>query len=216
MKPLIRDAILYLGFTRSAKYWEQRYRFGRNSGAGSYGDLAIFKAEVLNDFVRTNKVESIIEFGCGDGHQLSLADYPRYLGLDVSKTAIGMCCDRFEKDADKSFLWYDPETSINIEAFLSADLTLSLDVIYHLVEDAVYDRYLHDLFVTTRKYVIIYSSDDTKKDPAPHVRHRRFTADVADRYPEFRLAGVIENKFPQQTPCDFYMFEKMVTPDGCR
>ena len=36
-------------FPGSEKYWEKRYIAGGNSGAGSYGKLAEFKAEVLND-----------------------------------------------------------------------------------------------------------------------------------------------------------------------
>ena len=47
----------------SADYWEARYRDGGNSGAGSYGRLALFKARFLNDFVRSENVQSVIEFG---------------------------------------------------------------------------------------------------------------------------------------------------------
>jgi len=33
----------------SNKYWEERYAKGGNSGKGSYGKSAIFKADVIND-----------------------------------------------------------------------------------------------------------------------------------------------------------------------
>ena len=46
--------------------------------------LAAFKAEVPNDFVRARGIDSVIEFGCGDGAQLALAEYPAYVGIDVS------------------------------------------------------------------------------------------------------------------------------------
>ena len=72
----------------SAKYWELRYRRGGNSGAGSYNNLAKFKANFLNNFVIENHIKSVIEWGCGDGHQLSLASYPQYIGYDVSKQSI--------------------------------------------------------------------------------------------------------------------------------
>ena len=55
----------------SSKYWENRYKAGGNSGSGSYSNLAIFKAEIINSFVKDNKIESVIEFGCGDGQQLN-------------------------------------------------------------------------------------------------------------------------------------------------
>lgn len=60
----------------STDYWESRYATGGTSGPGSSGKLAEFKAEVLNSFVRRDNVLSVIEFGCGDGNQLSLASYP--------------------------------------------------------------------------------------------------------------------------------------------
>jgi hypothetical protein len=58
-------------FPGSGSFWENRYRTGGTSGSGSYGRLAEFKAEILNEFVRERGVSSIIEFGCGDGAQLS-------------------------------------------------------------------------------------------------------------------------------------------------
>ncbi len=94
-------------FPGSCQYWERRYLRGRSSGDGSYGQLAEFKAEVLNQFVRENQVTSVIEFGCGDGHQLAIGEYPQYIGLDVSATAAAMCRDQFESDKTKSFFVYD-------------------------------------------------------------------------------------------------------------
>lgn len=35
-------------FPSSKEYWEQRYAGGGTSGAGSYGKLAEFKAEIIN------------------------------------------------------------------------------------------------------------------------------------------------------------------------
>src|SRR5215207_6091130 len=59
-------------FHGSEDYWITRYATGGNSGAGSYNKLAEYKAEVLNDFVKRHNVESVIEYGCGDGNQLKL------------------------------------------------------------------------------------------------------------------------------------------------
>src|SRR5690554_228897 len=68
----------------SKNYWERRYKGGGTSGAGSYDHLAKFKAEFLNDFVTENDVKEVVEFGFGDGNQLLLANYPKYIGFDVS------------------------------------------------------------------------------------------------------------------------------------
>src|ERR1700709_2154006 len=80
-----------VAFTTSGQYWDARYKTGGNSGAGSYNDLAKFKAEVLNDFVKQHQVRTVMEFGSGDGAQLALAEYPHYIGLDVSPAAIARC-----------------------------------------------------------------------------------------------------------------------------
>ena len=54
----------------SSKYWEDRYKNGGNSGAGSYNTLAKFKASVINHFIENNKIQSLIDYGVGDGNQL--------------------------------------------------------------------------------------------------------------------------------------------------
>ncbi len=56
-------------FPGSQDYWVKRYAKGGNSGPGSYSELAKFKASVLNAFVREHGIQSVIEFGCGDGNQ---------------------------------------------------------------------------------------------------------------------------------------------------
>jgi hypothetical protein len=154
------------------------------------------------------QVHSVIELGCGDGHQLGLARYPLYLGLDVSAGAIDLCLARFAGDATKSFLWYDPRRTRHPANFITADLALSLDVVYHLLEDEVYDAYLGDLFAIARRFVIIYSSDRAEGRSAPHVRHRKFTDDVALRIPEFQLVERIPNRYPAQSFAEFFIFER--------
>src|SRR5436190_3848674 len=88
----------------SSAYWESRYRDGRTSGAGSYNRLAIFKSEVINGFVAQRGIKSVIEFGCGDGSQLRLAEYPSYIGVDVSPTVISATRKAFEDDPSKIFV----------------------------------------------------------------------------------------------------------------
>lgn len=90
-------------FPGSSKYWENRYASGGNSGAGSYDKFAEFKAEILNDFVTKHDITDVIEFGCGDGNQLVIANYPKYFGFDVSETVIALCKEKFSSDASKTF-----------------------------------------------------------------------------------------------------------------
>ncbi|TMB58001.1 MAG: hypothetical protein E6J47_00970 [Chloroflexi bacterium] len=171
-----------------------------------------FKARLLNEFVRAHDVHSVIELGCGDGVQLALADYPRYLGLDVSATALRRCIERFANDPTKSFLLYDPEAFADRAGFLSADLSLAIDVVYHLVEDRTYDLTMRQLFSAGRRFVIVSSSNVELEGRNPHVRHRRFTRWVEENAPEWELVDTVMNPYHRGAeavttiPKDFYMF----------
>lgn len=194
----------------SGEYWEQRYRSNGNSGAGSYAHLAAFKADFLNAFVRENGIRTVVEFGCGDGNQLKLARYPRYTGFDVSPKSIEICSHLFHGDASKSF--HTLEESVDV----SADLSLSLDVIYHLVEDDVYHRYMERLFQSSTSWVIVYSSNTDANDSAQsiHVRHRKFTDWVARQRRDFEPIQHVPNRYPvdrygaEGSFADFFVFCK--------
>ena len=192
---------LYLkkkSFDNSATYWEQRYAAGHNSGGGSYNALASFKADLLNDFVKSNNIDTIIEFGCGDGNQLLLANYPKYTGLDISNSAISLCKSKFKNDLSKTFNVYNSSDCNDKHPTTKAKLALSLDVIYHLVEDKVFYLYLEHLFKSASHYVIIYSTDDDTPYPhqLPHVKHRNFSTYVSNSFNDWCLADRVPNKFP--------------------
>jgi SAM-dependent methyltransferase len=180
------------GFAGSHAFWEKRYRTGGNSGVGSYGKFGEFKAEVLNDFVARHRVRTVLDLGCGDGNQLTLARYPEYLGFDPSPSVIARCRDVFRGDPSKSFRV--------LEEFRDerADLCLSLDVIYHLIEDEVFERHLRMLFAAARRFVVIYSSNSEMPSgpDEPHVRHRIFTAWIERHAPAWRLLEHVPNRFP--------------------
>ncbi|MGI9295547.1 MAG: class I SAM-dependent methyltransferase [Pseudomonadales bacterium] len=183
-----------IGF-KSSTYWEQRYAAGRDSGSGSEGRLAEYKADFLNKFVDANAIESVIEFGCGDGRQLSYANYKKYTGLDVSETALRLCGEKFRDDPSKSFVLADSFVE-NIKSDDDrADLVLSLDVIYHLVEDAVFEKYIADLFAAAKHWVVIYSSNYDSKQVKAHVLHRKFTDHIAGNIKGWSLHEHLKNKY---------------------
>jgi hypothetical protein len=197
-------------FPGSQDYWVKRYEKGGNSGPGSYSELAKFKARVLNGFVSEQKIASVIEFGCGDGNQLELAEYPSYRGFDVSPVAVERCRARFASDSSKSF------GLLSEYAGETADLTLSLDVIYHLVEDRVFEAHLRSVFGAATRYVAVYSTNRDAPDDAglPHVRHRHFSDFVARELGSWKLLR--NEKQPQEYSGDitssslaeFFLFER--------
>ncbi|MDW3176738.1 MAG: class I SAM-dependent methyltransferase [Acidimicrobiia bacterium] len=197
-------------FPGSAEYWENRYVANGDSGVGSYGKFAEFKAQVLNQFVSENDVRTVLEFGCGDGNQLRLANYPKYLGFDVSNAAIATCRQLFANDHSKSF------ESIANYSGETGDLSMSLDVIYHLVEDDVFDQHMEVLFRSSKRFVVIYASDSDDNDgyENTHVRHRHFTRWIQNHAPLWELREHVPNKYPYEgdyltgTFADFYIYEK--------
>lgn len=197
-------------FPGSEQYWIERYEAGRTSGAGSYNELAEFKAEVINAFVTKHGIESVMEFGCGDGNQLKLADYPVYTGFDVSPRAVELCREIFRGDDAKRFLLMEDYRS------QTAELTLSLDVIYHLVEDEVFESYMSVLFEASERFVIVYStnSDTREEKQVRHVRHRVFSEWVDANAGSWHLLEHIPNKYPPDesgtrgSSADFYIYEK--------
>ena len=112
------------------------------------------------------------------------------MGLDVSPTAIATCRSMFADDTSKSF-------KLSSEyAGEVADLALSLDVLYHLVENDLFESYMRRLFDSSSRYVIIYSSntDDNSDRAGAHVKHRQFSDWVATRLREWELIQHIPNR----------------------
>ena len=226
IKHLIKDKVHRLismfggdataNFPGSQSYWEQRYRKGGNSGTGSHKHLAEYKAGFLNKFVKENRIHTIIEFGCGDGNQLRLSNYPSYFGVDTSKSAVSMCQEIFNHDENKSFSERPPEGK-------KYDLSLSIDVIYHLTEDDLFDKYMRDVFHFSDKWIIIYSSDEDQSDflkkypgcIAPHVRHRQFSSWIKANAPDWARVHIERNPYPfslshmeSTSFADFHIFRK--------
>jgi len=194
-------------FRNSRAYWEDRYVSGGTSGAGSYGPQAEYKAEFINQFVRDNGVASIVEFGCGDGNQLGLAEYPTYLGIDVAPQAVERCIESFRRDTSKSFMTVDLRAFSDPARFLHADLALSLDVVFHLVEDDVFEAYMHALFDAADRFVIIYSNDREARDPGRHVRWREFTPWIERNITRWERSRLEPAPFAEYQ--DFHVFERV-------
>ncbi len=198
-------ALRRLRYPGSLRYWERRYARGGHSGAGSQGRLAAYKANWLNQFVQENAVQTVVEFGCGDGQQIQLANYPDYLGLDVAPSAIRRCRALFAADTRKRFDLYDPYHFSPETA--RAELALSVEVLFHVTEDALYQRYLRHLFAASSRWVVIFSADEPDRTGGrfPHLKPRRFTADVP---PGWALRRRDDNPCADISISNFFVFEK--------
>ena len=98
----------------------------------------------------------------------------------------------------------------------TAQLTLSLDVIYHLIEDGVFHDYMKRLFDSSTEFVIIYSSntDEQQRFQAAHMKHRKFSQWIDQNRPGWKLMQHIPNRYlcasnkHEGHLADFYIYEK--------
>ena len=202
-------------FTSSADYWENRYLAGEHSGNGSYGRLAEYKADFLNGLIARTETSTVLELGCGEGAQLALATYSNYVGVDIVEQAVELCRQKFKTRPEWSFTHTsDPKYRTH-----TYDLTMSLDVIYHLVEDEVFAAYMNELFGLANDTVVIFSSNEDATTNFAHVRHRRFTDWIDANQSAWSLTEHAPNPYPldptdpsDTTFAEFFVFTKNVRP----
>jgi hypothetical protein len=216
-------------YANAADYWDIRYKKGdskhghaADSGAGSRGKLANFKAKVINAFVSRNHVKSVIDFGVGDGTQLALSKYRLFTGVDVSQFAVQRLAQRFAADWRKRFIWYNGTRSSltgTSGKLLQGDLSMSLEVIFHITQPDIFSNYMELLFDTSKRFVIILSNDPNENEDcnqgvcytsSSHLRYWAITRWVENnRADEWQLAGDLQHKYPEQAWSDFYFFARV-------
>lgn len=191
-------------------YWENRYKKGGNSGSGSYGHLAEFKAEIINGFIKENKIQTVTEVGCGDGNQLRLMDYKSYIGLDISTSAIDRCKKIFEKDKAKKFFVYSPDEKAKR---YRSDLVVCLDVLYHILDERDYMSTISYIIGSAEKYIILYTSSfDADNSKSGHIKRRDVMKTLA-AFKDIEIIEVIKNRYPKESDSDFIMIKKII-PHG--
>lgn len=167
-----------------AGYWDRRYRSEGDSGAGSRGSEGDYKARFVSGLVKDLEAASVIDWGCGDGQVLEKLDLhgAEYTGVDVSEAAVARLRERFADRPDYAFT-----LPYGSERWERRELALSMDVLFHFPNDADYEEYLDRLFGSARRFVLIYTTDSEEGRTARHVRRRKITVDIAERFPEWEL-----------------------------
>ena len=127
-----------------------------------------------------------------------------------------LCVERFSGDAAKSFSYMIPMRLSDTARLFHADLAISLEVIFHLTEDQLFEQYMSYLFTAADRYVIIYSSNTENSAPRaePHYNDRAFTSWVDWQAPDWTLREVIPNRYPynaltaEGSTSDFYIYTR--------
>jgi hypothetical protein len=183
-------------------YWENRYKVGGNSGNGSYGENADYKAGVINNYINKFGIKTISDFGCGDGNQINLLKgFDEYMGYDISSYALYLCHEKFKDNKKMNFCSL-------VSDLPQADLCLSLDVIYHILGQEEYEKYMTILFNKSNRFVLIFSSNHNNNNHnAIHIFHRKFTDWIDENHKDFKLIEEINNFL--LTTAKFFLYEKI-------
>ncbi|UPK44325.1 class I SAM-dependent methyltransferase [Paenibacillus pabuli] len=188
-------------------YWEQTYSSGETSGRGPYGVLAEFKAEVVNGLIQREGISSVIEFGCGDGNQLQYMNYDTYLGVDVAGSSVRLCASKFANDTSKSFMLYTPGLWIN-RGFMQADLTVCLDVLYHITDETDFRNTLYDILHSSTEWVVLYTRLKQNGSPGVSTIQDQNIFDYLFDYPEFKVHKIIPQRYPDLSSADFVILRR--------
>jgi SAM-dependent methyltransferase len=168
-------------------YWDERYRKGQNSGKGSYGANAEFKAAHIHRVVKEYNCKSIADFGCGDGNQLSMFPNISYTGFDISPTIIEQNKVKFP---DKNFEVMDMKNTSKYNDI--ADLSICFDCLFHITQtkdwviliDAVCNAAKNVIVITTNTYVV-------PEEYFPHVNFSRKIMPLLDEKQDITIEEVV-------------------------
>ena len=113
----------------------------------------------------------------------------------------------YERGGDSGPGSYDQNYFHDPLRVVSADCALSLDVIFHLLEDDVFAANMQNLFNCGRRFVIVYGTDEEEiRRKHVSVRLRKYSDYIAANIPEFRAALRVTRK---EGFGDFYLYERI-------
>ena len=181
----------------SRDYWEKRYLAGGSSGLGSVGEHYAFKRDYLLRIIERYAIKSIVDYGCGDGFQIEPVilkerqgqTAPRvqaYYGLDVSPTTIDNCRKHYARFARFRF---DVLADFKPASF---DLSVSMDVLYHIIDYDEYVQYLNLIF-SHSPLTAIYANLEDSIPRSPHILSRDNLKEINQLDFELELLDVKKN-----------------------
>lgn len=140
----------------SAEYWKDRLQTIGDAGAGSGGPMRLFKIDTINDFIRENRVQSVLDFGYGDCRVSAFIRSKIYTGVDITDKFAFMAGMFI---AEHTTLLRSP-FDIDIPA-PPHELVICLDVLFHILPHEI--EYLHktldNIYKYSNRHIIIYAQD---------------------------------------------------------
>jgi len=186
-------------FTRD--YWEKRYKTGGNSGFGSHDAGSVkFKGDYISNLIKKYGVETLFDYGCGDGNQLpAIKGYTNYFGYDIAANVVDLCKSKFVGDETKFF-------SSNLSDILirKYDMAISMDVTYHIIEEELFELYLDNLF-NAGNIVVLFTTNNDSKTSLSHHHPRKVIDYIGNKFTDFKLIDMT----PYNDNVGFYTYQKI-------
>lgn len=171
---------------QNALFWSFRYEHfpERGSGVGSRGMNGEYKRELLREH-GIESASSVLDVGCGDLEVIRPFELRKYIGIDVSQTAIRRA--RHIMPEGLFLLGMDEGTP-------SADFVLCLEVLIHQPTAEEYNRVINFITARTKRTLIVsgYSSGSEAIDNNPMVFFHEPLAQslfATGRFSELRQVG---------------------------
>ena len=154
------------------------------SGSGSTLEITREYRAYLEDFIRTHRVASIVDAGCGDWTFSSTIDWggASYLGLDIASDVIAANREKYEK---RNVTFQVGDISEELPA---ADLLISKDVLQHLPDALVHAFIRNNL--KTGKYKWVLLTNDRGSGSPDIVAGGYRAIDLAA--PPFNVTGLVD------------------------
>jgi SAM-dependent methyltransferase len=154
------------------------------SGSGSTPEITREYRGYLQDFIKTHRVQSIVDAGCGDWSFSSTIDWAgaRYLGVDIASDVIEAVRKKHE-NGNITFRVGDIT-----EELPAADLLISKDVLQHL-SNALVQKFIRNN-LKRGKYKWVLLTNDRGRGNADTVPGGYRAIDLAA--PPFDVTGLVD------------------------
>lgn len=140
---------------RASSFWNERYLMGGNSGKGSRGKKRRIKWEHIKKLIGT--FQSVIDVGCGDlafwdnrfAKKIMTQSGFNYVGIDYSEVIINKNRDRYQE-----FKFICTGSNLLVP-HLKADVVICFDLLFHLLDEAVFVETIKNLSKYSRNWIVI-------------------------------------------------------------
>jgi len=151
------------------KWWNEWYKGGGTSGQGSRGDLLEFKSDYINTYFRQDAIQTVFDYGCGDGWLAGNLECKNYLGMDVSAEAVMMCKKKINRP---NFYFELVESNLIsgnyidlkcVDRFaIKPEAIICIDMLYHVMDNELVNKIIESIFSSSARMIVLYTIPNTK------------------------------------------------------